>query len=298
MGGDEQMPQAGKLTAGSKFANVMIYALLGLYMVTVITPLWMIFVISTSTYPAYVTSPFHLMPTSFTIESYLYILNNAKGIIRSLSVTTQVVILGTILSMLLTVAGAYPLSKKDLPGRKMIFRIILFTMFFSGGLVPFYILVMKMKMSNSILAMTVPMAISTFNMIIMKNYFVSIPESLEESAKIDGYNEIQILFKIIIPVSKPVIAAIALFYGVGYWGDYFMGLLFVTTNKMYPFQVVLRQMIVQNFVLARIGINTSNMNQEQFKMACIIVGIIPVLAVYPFLQRYFVSGIMLGAIKG
>ena len=288
----------GRLSLGDTAVNSIIYTILGIYTLLVITPLWMIFVVSTSTYKAYVSSPYHLLPTSFTIEPYIFIFRNAKGIIQSLSISTQVVVLGTSLSMVLTMAGAFALSKNYLPGRDIIFRVILFTMFFSGGLVPFYIVVMKLHLSNSILAMTVPMAISTFNMIIMKNYFVSIPDSLEESAKIDGYNEIQILFKIIIPVSKPVIAAIALFYGVGYWSDYFMGLLFITTNKLYPFQVVLRQMIVQNFVLSRIGVNTSDLNQEQFKMACIIVGIIPVLCVYPFLQRYFASGIMLGAIKG
>lgn len=292
------MLQLGKPTIADRVVNALIYSLLGLFMLSVIVPLWMILVISTSTYKAYVSSPFHLLPTSFTLESYLYIINNARGIVQSLGITTQVVVFGTALSMLLTIAGAYPLSKKELPGRNALFRIILFTMFFSGGLVPFYIVVTKLGMTNTILAMTVPVALSTFNMIIMKNYFITIPESLEESAKIDGYNDIQILVKIILPVAKPVIAAIALFYGVGYWGDYFMGLLFVTTNKLYPFQVVLRQMIVQNFVLARIGINTSNMNQEQFKMACIIVGIIPVLVVYPFLQRYFASGILLGAVKG
>lgn len=277
--------------------DLLLYTFLAVYLIVVLLPIWHIFVISTSTYKAYATGLFHLIPASFTLEPYAYAFHKGGGILRSLTVTTEVVLFGTALSMFLTTAGAYALSKKFLPGRKIIFNLILFTMFFNGGLVPFYILVMKLNFQNTILAMTVPVALSTFNMIIMKNYFLSIPESLEESARIDGYNEIQILMKIVIPVSKPVMSAIALFYGVAYWGDYFLGILFVTTNKMYPFQVVLRQMIIQNFVLSRVGVSGSFQNQEQFKMACIIIGIIPVLLIYPYLQKYFAKGIMLGAVK-
>ena len=211
-------------------------------------------------------------------------------------ISIEITVLGTVLSMFLTCCGAYTLSKKDLPGRSILFRILVFTMFFSGGLVPFYILVRNLKLNDTILALTLPVAISTYNLIIMKNYFTGLPVSLEESAKIDGYNDIQILYKIIIPISKPIIAAISLFYAVGYWNDYFMATLFISSNIISRADLT-KQMIIQNMVLAQVGVQTVGSNPEQFKMACIIIGIIPVLCVYPFVQKYFTKGIMLGAVK-
>ena len=278
-------------------ASFLIYTFLTFFALIILIPVWHIFVISTSSPTVYITDQYHLIPKSFSLAEYKRAFHSIGGIARALLISVETTVLGTALSMFLTCCGAYTLSKKDLPGRSILFRIVVFTMFFSGALVPFYILVRNLKLNDTILALTLPVAISTYNLIIMKNYFTGLPVSLEESAKIDGYNDIQILYKIIIPISKPVIAAISLFYAVGYWNDYFMATLFISSNKMFPLQIVLRQMIIQNMVLAQVGVQTVGSNPEQFKMACIIIGIIPVLCVYPFVQKYFTKGIMLGAVK-
>ena len=278
-------------------ASILIYMFLTFFALIILIPVWHIFVISTSSPTVYITDPYHLIPKSFSLAEYKRAFHSIVGIARALLISIEITVLGTVLSMFLTCCGAYTLSKKDLPGRSILFRILVFTMFFSGGLVPFYILVRNLKLNDTILALTLPVAISTYNLIIMKNYFTGLPVSLEESAKIDGYNDIQILYKIIIPISKPIIAAISLFYAVGYWNDYFMATLFISSNNMFPLQILLRQMIIQNMVLAQVGVQTVGSNPEQFKMACIIIGIIPVLCVYPFVQKYFTKGIMLGAVK-
>lgn len=279
-------------------ADILIYLVLILFSLAILLPMWHIFVISTSSPDVYLRDTYHLVPKSFSLNEYKRAFSSLGGIINSLFVSIKVTGLGTALSMLLTSMGAYVLSKKGLPGRNFLFKILVFTMFFSGGLVPFYVLVKNLHLDDTIFALTIPLAISTYNLIIMKNYFASLPESLEEAAKIDGYNDVQILFKIIIPVSKPVFAAVSLFYGVAYWNDYFMATLFISSNNMYPLQVVLRQMIIQNLVMAQVGVATVASNPEQFKMACIIIGIIPVLIIYPFVQNSFSKGIMMGAVKG
>lgn len=279
-------------------ADLVIYLFLTLFMLAVFVPIWNILVISISTEAVYMTDQYHLIPKSFSLNEYKRAFYSIGGIVRALSISVKVTVLGTVLSMFLTSCGAYALSKKNLPGQKVLFKILVFTMFFNGGLVPFYMLVQSLKITDTIFALILPVALSTYNLIIMKNYFSGLPESLEEAAKIDGYNDIQILFKIIIPISKPVFAAISLFYGVAYWNDYFLSTLFISSNDMFPLQIMLRQMIIQNLVLAQVGVQTSGSNMEQFKMACIIIGMIPVLAVYPFVQKYFTQGIMLGAVKG
>ena len=193
--------------------------------------------------------------------------------------------------------GGYALSKDGLPGRNIIFRLFIFTMFFSGGLVPGYILVRGLHLDNTIWALTLPMAISTYNLILMKNYFTSINPSLEEAAKIDGYNDIQILLKIVLPMSKPVIAAISLFYAVTYWNDYFSAILYSSKEELIPFQIYLRNLIIVNAAANKVGISTGPSAYEQFKMAVVIIGIVPIVLVYPFVQKYFTKGIILGAVK-
>lgn len=278
-------------------ADTIIYLLLASLALIIILPLWRLLVISFSTQEVYLTDPYHLIPKSFSLIEYKRAFAHLGGIVTALLRSMQITALGTTISMILTSFGAYALSKKDLPGRGIIFRFIVFTMFFSGGLVPFYVLVRNLHLIDTIWALVLPIAISSYNLIIMKNYFASIPASLEEAAKIDGYNDIQILFKIIIPISLPVFAAISLFYAVHLWNDYFLATLFINTNKMFPLQVLLRQMVIQDLVTAEVGVSSTGSNMEQFKMACIFIGMIPVLIVYPIIQKYFTKGIMLGAVK-
>ncbi len=277
--------------------DIFNYTLLIAFALIIFIPFWNIFVISISSYKAYLSDPYHLIPWQISLNEYKRALMQSRELLISLWATVRITGLGTFISMLLTTMGGYAMSKSTLPGRNIIFRFFIFTMFFSGGLVPFYVLVKKLKLSDTIFALTIPGAISTYNLILMKNYFTTLPRSLEEAAKIDGYNDIQILFRIILPISKPVLAAISLFYAVGYWNDYFSAMLFISSNDLMPFQIYLRNLIIENVTAARIGVQTGPSAYEQFKMAVIIIGIIPVLSVYPFIQKYFTKGILLGSVK-
>lgn len=279
-------------------ADVIIYAFLFVYAILIILPIWNILVISLSTSEQFRNDPYHLWLTDINFNEYKRAFSNMGGIIKSFLVSVRVTAYGTLLSLVLTSLGAYALTKESLPGQKIIFRAIIFTMFFDGGLMPFYMVVRNLKLIDTIFAMFLPTAISTFNLIVMKSFFESIPPALEESAKIDGCNDIYILWKIVLPISVPAIAAIGLFYGVGYWNAYFYPSLFINTNSLLPLPVVIRQMVIQNLAAAQVGARIRDSNYEQFKMACIVIAIVPVVLVYPFIQKYFTKGIMLGAVKG
>ncbi len=263
----------------------------------ILLPFWYVLVISLSSYSEYISNTYHLIPRSVTIDNYKKALGHTAALLRSLGISVTVTSAGIFISMILTTIGGYALSKSDLPGRNVLFVFFIITMFFSGGLVPFYIVVRKLGLANTLWAMILPSAMSTYNMILMKNYFLTIPDSLEEAARIDGYNDVAILFKVILPISTPVIAAVSLFYGVGYWNSYFNAYLFVSSSKLWPFQMYLRDLTIANASAARSGATSGPQVQEAFKMAVVYIGIIPVVLVYPFLQKYFAAGVMLGAIK-
>ena len=278
-------------------ADFFIHLFFIIFVFLILIPIWMILVVSLSTPEGYARSTFHLWSSSFTLDAYARIFNNSSGILKGFWVSIRVTFLGTILSMLMTSFAGYVLAKKDLPGRGLFFRLALFTMFFSGGLMPFYTTVRNYGLDDTLFAMFVPMAIQTYYVILMKNYFESLPVSLEEAARLDGANDIQILFHVVIPMSIPSFAAISLFYGVYYWNEYFYASLFIRTNDLKSLPVLLRQMIVQNLTLANMGESTMATNAEQFKMACVIVAIIPVLLAYPVVQKYFTQGLNIGAVK-
>lgn len=271
------------------------YFLMVLISLITLYPFWYVLVISVSTQEAYYGDIYHLIPRSFSLDTYIYALTN-PAIFHSFRISLVVTTAGTLMAMVLTSMGAYALSKEYLKGRKLFFRLIIFTMFFNGGLVPFYIVVSQvLRMRDTIFAFFVPMAINTYNLILMKNYFTTVPDSLEESAKIDGYNDILILFKIVIPVSKPIVATIALFYAVFFWNDFFMAMLFSSNDKIYPLSVVLR-----NFVLSTTNFMAQGLQRQvpdMIRAAVIIISIVPIMLVYPFIQKYFVQGIMLGSVK-
>lgn len=283
----------------SKFTLIdfLIHAFFVVFALLIFLPIWNIFIVSISTENSFMSSPLHLWTNEITFNEYIRALSDLNGIARSFIVSFEVTALGTILSMILTCLGGYVLSKEDLPGRKFIFNMVLITMFFGGGLLPFYVVVKSIGLTDTIFAMFVPSAISTFYLILMKSYYGAIPPSLEEAAKVDGYNDIQILFRIIIPISTPAFAAIALFYAVGFWNEYFYATLFISTNKLYPMPVVIRQMVIQNQAMTEIGTQTAGKNFEQFKMACIIISLLPIVIAYPFVQKHFTKGVSLGAIK-
>jgi putative aldouronate transport system permease protein len=238
----------------------------------------------------------------FTLKGYELVLKNpeiAKGYIN----TMIYVLFGTAVNISLTTLGAFVLSKRGLFWGKAIMMFVTFTMFFSGGLVPFFLVVQKLGMLDSRLSMIIPGAISVWNLIVMRTSFQNIPVSLEESAKLDGASDLTVLFRIILPVSKAIIAVMTLFYAVGHWNEWFYASIFLRDRKMFPLQLILREILIKNDVSNMMEIkNFSEMGkQSMYQMlvqySTIIVATVPILLVYPFLQKYFVKGVMIGSIK-
>jgi putative aldouronate transport system permease protein len=246
----------------------------------------------------------HLIPHSFNLSSYKFLISEGKAV-RGFFVSIFVTCAGTFINMSCTSAGAYALSKKQLPGRNFILNAIIFTMYFSGGLIPYFLTIQKLGLQNNLFVMILPVAVNTFYLILMKNYFASIPASMEESAKIDGANDIDILFRIVLPTSLPILAAISLFYAVDRWNEWWLGMLFLNDTKLYPLQLVLREAITNISMLfnnssigAEIASKTQEIYPDSIKSAIIVISAVPIMIVYPFLQKYFSKGIMMGSIKG
>ncbi len=279
--------------------NVSFFILLSFLM---LYPFWNVFVVSISDYKEYAAKVFYLWPETFNLESYKFIFSTSE-IFNSMKVTVTITLLGTLIAILMTTMAAYALSKKDLPGRNVFFTYIILTMFFGGGLVPYYINMKRLGLVDSLWVLILPGAMSTYNMIIIKNYFNTLPESLEESAAIEGANDIQILLRIIIPISKPVIATFTLFYGVAFWNEWWHATLFINNQALFTLQKILRDMVVRNTVMSEMASSYASasgakfLHTENIKMATVIVATVPILMAYPFLQKYFAKGIMIGAVK-
>ncbi len=240
-----------------------------------------------------------LKPLGFTLQAYEAVFEN-RMILTGYRNTIIVVLVSVPLNIVLTAFAAYFLSLKNVLLQKYVMLFIIFTMFFGGGMIPFYFVVKNLHIDDTLLAIILPSAISTFNVIIMKTSFSSIPFSLRESAKIDGANDFYILFNIIMPLSLPVIAVMVLYYTVGHWNSWFNAMLFIRDRTLYPLQLVLKEILIQNDVSSMTN-GFSQMEQEgvseTIKYAIIVVAFLPMLCVYPFLQKYFVKGVMIGAVK-
>ncbi|HEY4390701.1 MAG TPA: carbohydrate ABC transporter permease [Paenibacillus sp.] len=241
-----------------------------------------------------------LWPEKFNWDSYSMIFSNAH-FMQALWMTISITIVGTATNLALTVLMAYPLSKTRLKGRSVILFLILFTMLFSGGMIPSYLVMKWLNLLNSFWSVIMPGAITAFNLIILKNFFQGIPEALEESARIDGCSHFGVLFKIVLPLSMPALATFTLFYAVGHWNQFFLSIMYVTKSDLWPIQVILRQMILQGSTeeyqaaIANEGVQVLPMT---IKMAAIVVATVPILLVYPFLQKHFAKGVLLGSVKG
>ena len=259
-------------------------------------PVWYVFVISVSDGTSYIQDKLHFWPRTLNFGEYARVLQ-AGELTRAFGNSAVITLTGTVLALLVTFSCAYALSRKRLMGKKIIIPYILFTMFFSAGLIPYYLLITGLGLKNSLWALILPMLTNVYYMMIMRTYLTGISVSLEESAKIDGASDYRILFTIIIPTSKPMLAAIGLFFGVQYYNDYFNSLLFISTRAKYPLQFLLRELVVNNLANTSAVGGTSTTTVEILKMACVVLSIIPILVVYPFLQKYFVQGMMLGSLK-
>lgn len=238
-------------------------------------------------------------PSGLNLEAYRLVFDNpmiTSGYLNTLFIVSA----GTCLNVFMTALGAYGLSRQNVMWKNPIMFFIVFTMFFSGGLIPSYLLVTGLGMLDSLWALIIPGAVSAFNLIIMRTAFQSIPHSLEESAKLDGANDFTVLIRIILPLSMPVIAVMILFYGVGHWNSWFGAMIYLRDRELYPLQLVLREILITNStdsMLTSAGTADKMPIGETIKYATIIVATVPILLLYPFLQKYFVKGVMIGAIK-
>ena len=244
--------------------------------------------------------PVYLMPKGFSLESYKALLNDRRTILYYWN-TIQYAAVGTVIMLLTTSLMAYPLSIPSMRGRKLVSILLTITMFFGGGLIPYYVTIMQLGMIDSFWVMVIPGAISAYNVIVFKTFFMSIPESLRESAGLDGAGHFRILFQIILPLSKAVIATFALFSIVGYWNDYMTALLYLRDDTKYPIQLLMRRLLVlmdyKDASTAQLLKDYRAISSRTTKAAATIITVVPVLCVYPFMQKHFAKGVLVGSIK-
>ncbi|MCS7460444.1 carbohydrate ABC transporter permease [Paenibacillus doosanensis] len=281
---------------GSRLFDGLNVILLSLVALLTLYPFWDSLIVSITPLNESAAASVHLYPKTITLEAYQYLLK-LEQLWTSYKISILITILGTVISMLATTLAAYALSKKDLPGVRPIMFAIVFTMMFSGGIIPNYLVVKQLGMLNSVWAMMIPAAIQTYNLIIMRSFFASVPESLEESAKIDGCNDFGILLRIVIPLSMPAIATISLFYAVTKWNEFFTAVMYITDKDIWPLQLFLRSMLIDNEAAFQSGGDSPFLLGQSIKMATIMISAIPVMMIYPFFQRFFVQGVTLGAVK-
>lgn len=239
------------------------------------------------------------IPKHPTLENYKYVLNGQR-IFSAYGITIFRTVVGTFSNMVITVLTAYPLSKKFLPGRSAFMQIFFFTMIFSGGMIPTYLVVKTFGLVDSIWALIIPSLLNVYNMIIMRTFFEGIPEELEDAARIDGCSEWGTLLKIVLPVSKPALASIGLFYAVWHWNSFFDVVLYITKRELWPLQTLLRE-VVLTMSMAELNASMADLAtppSSSVIAATVMVSTVPILVVYPFLQKYFVKGVMIGAVKG
>lgn len=241
---------------------------------------------------------FILFPTTFSLDAYRYILSTPT-IFQGLGVSIGVTLIGTLVSMILTALMAYGLSRRYLPGRDAINFLVVFSLLFSGGMIPTFLVVKSLGIIDSYWSLIFPVAVNAFNMIIMRNFFQALPDSLEESAKIDGSNDLGVFFKIMLPLALPSVATISLFYGVAYWNTYMNAILYINDSTKWPIQVLLRQIVIVSSGMQAEGSSVDVIPPAQtIKMAVIVVATVPMLIAYPFVQKHFTKGALLGAVKG
>ena len=290
------------LSFGDHLFDGINYTLLFMLIVVTLYPLLHVLMTSFAS-PAAITKYGSMLiwPEGFNFKSYQYMFTNPMIAIGYRN-TLFIVTVGTLLSMLLTAFGAYALSCRWLMGRSFLVILITIPMFFGGGLIPGYLLVRQVGLYNTIWALIIPGAISSWNMIMMRTYFQGIPESLHESARIDGANDFHILFRIILPIAVPVLAVMILFYAVGYWNAWFGASIYLKDRNLFPLQLVMRGILIKGSQRDFDTGYVSGANKVEIfkglKYATVVVSTVPILCVYPFLQRYFVKGIMIGSIKG
>lgn len=281
--------------------DYVLIVILGLMALTALFPFYQVVLLSFADMASYAAHPLYLLPYSFDLTGYKAIFED-PAFFQSVLVTLFVTVVGTTINMVLSVLGAYVLSRKYLIGRKVFLNLIVFTMLFNGGMIPSYLVIKGLGLINNIWVMVLPYAISTYYLIIMKNYFTSLPESLLEAARIDGANEFSILTKIVLPISIPFMATFILFYAVERWNEWYLANLYINKASLYPLQIYLRNVLISmsntlNDIAKQFMTGHQKVNSTAMQMATIVVATVPILCVYPFVQKHFVKGVMVGGIK-
>lgn len=285
-----------------QFAQVMIYIIVGAFSLATVMPFLYVIAGSFATEAELTQRSFFLIPREFSLNAYRYIVQSGD-IFRGLKNSVFLTVAGTLTNMMMTTTFAYPLSRKDFRGRNIFLNLVIVTMLFSGGMIPNYLLVNELGLLDSYGALILPGAISAFNLIIVKNFFQELPRELEEAARIDGCSDIVIFGRIVLPLSKPVLASISLFYAVAHWNEYFNAMIYISSSQKDVVQIVLRRII---FLAGGIDVSGQAIDYGMFgappekavKMAATVVATVPILIVYPFVQKYFAQGVMVGAVKG
>lgn len=285
-------------TRAGRVFDVFNHLMLAILGIATFIPFVYIIAGSLSTEAELISRSFYIIPKTFSLDAYKYIFST-NTFIRSMGVSVFITVVGTILSLILSLTMAYPLSRRNLKGRNLILSLVIFTMIFNGGMIPTFITVKNLGLLDSLWALILPLSINPFNLIIIKSFFQNMPEELEEAAKIDGCSEIGVFWRIFLPLSKPVIATFTLFYAVFYWNDYFQALLYIRDSVKWPVQLLLQQMIiVADTSFGDVGGQFMIQPEETLKLAVIVVATLPILVFYPFLQKHFAKGVMLGSVKG
>ena len=277
--------------------DILAYGIAIILVVSIVLPFMQVITISMSPASVVNKTGFHLIPMQFDFSGYAKIASD-ENFWHSYMVTILRAVVGTASGVLVTLLTAYPLAKTNLPYRKGLMIFVVFTMYFSGGMIPKYLLIKNLHLTNNFLVYILPCLITGFALIITRNFFMSLPPALEESAKIDGATNMQVLFKIYLPLSTPVIATISLWYCVQHWNSWMDNMLYVTKNGLYVLQYVI-QTILTNGQTADMEMMTDVIvHTETMKMAALVLSLIPIVCTYPFLQKYFVKGMMVGSVKG
>lgn len=279
--------------------DLAIYILLTLSCIITLLPVVHIVSVSFSNPQAVFQTPIMLYPKQWTWSAYDYIFATPT-LIRSFGITVTITVVGTLLNLMFTITAAYALSKRQLPGLKLFMILVILAMTFNAGIIPNYLNVKNFGLLNSIWAMIIPGTVNAFYLILMRNFFMDLPAEIEESARIDGCSEPTMIVRIIIPLSMPVIATVGLFYGVGHWNEFFKGVFYLTDSSKWPLQVLLKTIVFdQNFSdLTSADTSTVQIEPINVQAASIVFATVPIILVYPFLQKYFVKGIVMGAVKG
>ena len=292
-----------RVTKDQLAVNILGYLLVGLFALLCVIPFYLIIVASFTDESSLIRNGYPLFPRDFSVQSYLLCLKNPTEILRAYGTTIGVTVIGTVLAVFIATMTGYVLSRKDFPWRNRFSFFFFFTTLFSGGLVPSYMLCIRyLHFRNNYLGILLPLMFSVWNMIIAKSFMNGIPGAITESAKIDGANDIVIFIKLILPLSKPLLATLGLFSALAYWNDWYNCMLYITNENMFTLQYYLQRMLgsaeAMRLVAEKSGIALPSVPLESMKMAMTVIATGPIVLLYPFVQRYFVKGLTIGAVKG